>query len=197
MRHWGTLAMAMLSLAGCSRSGGADAIGAADDWPGHGGAADESGYSRLATINRANVDRLGLAWSLDLPQEVTLEATPLAVGGTLYFTGSYSAVYAVDGASGKLLWRFDPEIWNHEPERMHIIFGANRGAAYGDGRVFVATLDGRLISLDAKTGKVLWSARTLVPGTRMFSTGAPRVMRDKVIIGNGGGDFGMRGYVTA
>jgi len=189
--------MAALALANCSRPAETDGIGAGADWPGHGGAPDEAGYSRLDEIDAANVDRLGLAWSLELPGEVTLEATPLAVDGTVYFTGSYSAVYAVDGRTGEQLWRFDPEIWKHHPERMRLMFGVNRGAAYADGRIFVATLDGRLIALDAKDGKQLWSVDTLPAEVPMYSTGAPRVMKDKVIIGNGGGDFGSRGFVTA
>src|SRR5688572_26937104 len=84
-------------------------------------------------VSTGNIDELGLAWSLDLPGEVTLEATPLAVDGTLFFTGSYAAVYAVDGATGKLLWKYDPETWKHNPAKMHMSFGANRGAAYENG----------------------------------------------------------------
>ena len=91
--------------------------GAAANWASHGGGVDESGYSRLDAVNSRNIDRLGLAWSMDLPGEVTLEATPLAVDGVLYFSGSYSGVYAVDGASGKLLWKYDPEIWRVAPAK--------------------------------------------------------------------------------
>jgi len=171
--------------------------GAAADWTSHGGAADETGYSRLDQINRRTAGRLGLAWSLELPGEVTLQATPLAVGGILYFTGTYSAVYAVNGATGKLLWRYDPEIWKHDPGKMRLNFAANRGVAYAAGRLFVATLDGRMIALNARTGKMLWSAKAIDDGAPYYSTGAPRVMGDKVIIGQGGGDFGSRGYVTA
>ena len=193
-------ACAALLLAACSGSGTpqSDAgLGASDDWTAVGGAADEAGYSRLTEIDSASISKLGLAWSLDLPGEVTLEATPLAVGGTLYFTGSYAKVYAVDGASGKLLWQFDPETWKRDPAKMHFSFGANRGAAYENGKIFAAALDGRLYALDAKTGKELWHADTIPPGKMMISTGAPRTMNGKVIIGNGGADFGARGYVTA
>jgi quinohemoprotein ethanol dehydrogenase len=193
-------ACAALLLAGCSGSGTpqSDAgLGASDDWTAVGGAADEAGYSHLTEIDSASISKLGLAWSLDLPGEVTLEATPLAVGGTLYFTGSYAKVYAVDGASGKLLWQFDPETWKRDPAKMHFSFGANRGAAYENGKIFAAALDGRLYALDAKTGKELWHADTIPPGKMMISTGAPRTMNGKVIIGNGGADFGARGYVTA
>jgi quinohemoprotein ethanol dehydrogenase len=199
MRHWLITALAALGVAGVAMAWnrGDYGQGTGADWPGHGGAADESGFSQLAQIRADNVGRLGLAWFLDLPGEVSLEATPLAVNGVLYFTGSFSAVYAVDGRSGRQLWRYDPEIWKHEPERMRLMFGVNRGPAYADGRVFVATLDGRLIALDAASGKALWSVATLPPGSKLYSTGAPRVMGDKVIIGQGGGDFGSRGFVTA
>lgn len=171
--------------------------GASDDWTAVGGTHDEAHYSRLAQIDTGNVGSLGLAWSLELPGEVTLEATPLEVGGTIYFSGSYAAVYAVDAASGKLLWKYDPQTWKHSPMKMFFSFGANRGVAYEDGRVFVAALDGRLIALDAKSGKELWVANSIPEGALNISTGAPRVMNGTVIIGNGGADFGARGFVTA
>ncbi|MDE8653616.1 PQQ-dependent dehydrogenase, methanol/ethanol family [Novosphingobium album (ex Liu et al. 2023)] len=173
------------------------AVGAGDDWPAVGGGFDETGYSRLAQIDAANAGKLGLAWSLDLPGEVTLEATPLEVGGVVYFTGSYAKVYAVDAATGKQLWTYDPEVWKHHPDKMHFSFGANRGMAYENGKVFAAALDGRIFALDAKTGKELWIAESIPPGAFNISTGAPRVMNGKVIIGNGGADFGARGFVTA
>src|SRR5581483_7195457 len=111
----------------------------------------------LTQIDRGNVARLGLAWSLDLPGEQSLEATPLEIGGVLYFTGSFADVYAVSVDTGKLLWKHDVEVWKHNPDKMHFIFPLNRGVAYADGRVFVGATDGRLIALDAKTGRELWS----------------------------------------
>jgi quinohemoprotein ethanol dehydrogenase len=172
-------------------------VGAGANWAFHGGDANETGYSRLDRIDKANIGRLGLAWSLDLPGESTLEATPLAVNGVLYFTGSYAAVYAVDAASGRLLWKFDPQTWKYVPAKMRLIFPVNRGAAYADGRVFAAAIDGRLFALDAKTGRLIWSVQTTDPRSPQTSTGAPRVFDGKVIIGNGGSEFGARGYVTA
>jgi quinohemoprotein ethanol dehydrogenase len=172
-------------------------VGAAVDWTATGGVADESGFSRLDQVNTANIGRLGLTWSLDLPGEVTLEATPLAVDGVIFFSGSYAAVYAVDAASGKLLWKYDPQTWKRNPMAMHFSFGANRGVAYEKGKVFVAAIDGRLIALDAKTGREIWVAQSVPQGMYNPSTGAPRTMNGKVIIGNAGADFGARGFVTA
>ncbi|MCX7864927.1 MAG: PQQ-binding-like beta-propeller repeat protein, partial [Novosphingobium sp.] len=174
-----------------------EGVGAGEDWTTVGGGADESSYSRLDQINTSNAGELGLEWSLDLPGEVTLEAPPLAIGGTLYFPGSYAAVYAVDGKTGKLKWKYDPQTWKVNPEKMHFSFGANRGVAYEDGRIFVAALDCRLIALDAETGKELWVRESTPKGSYNICTGAPRTMNGKVIIGNGGADFGARGFVTA
>ena len=192
------VALAALAIAGCATGQGADGtVGAGADWPFHAGGVDESGFSRLDEIDADSIDRLGLAWALDLPGEVTLQATPLAVGGVLYFTGTYSAVYAVDAATGTVLWQHDPEFWKHEPERLRLNFAANRGVAHARGRIFVTTFDGRMIALDAKTGRKLWTTPTLPPGSAYFSTGAPLAFGNLVMIGNGGGDYGSRGYVTA
>jgi quinohemoprotein ethanol dehydrogenase len=169
---------------------------AAQNWASH-NSAGEDAYSALDGINNSNVKTLGLEWSLDLEGEQSLEATPLAVDGVLYFTGSHAAVYAVDAASGKRKWKFDPKTWKHNPAKLMYIFGVNRGAAYADGRVFSGTLDGRLIALDAKSGALLWSTRTVPETGGKTITGAPRTFNGKVIIGNAGADSGERGYVTA
>jgi quinohemoprotein ethanol dehydrogenase len=192
-------ALSLLTLTGSTRaaSDSPTPLGAGDDWAAVGGAADESSYSRLQQITTHNIRKLGLAWSLDLPGEVSLEATPLEVDGTLYFTGSLAKVYAVDATSGALKWTYDPQVWKLHPAAMHFSFGANRGMAYEKGKVFFAALDGRLIALDAKTGHERWIAESVPAGMFNVSTGAPRVMNGKVIIGNGGADFGSRGFVTA
>jgi len=194
------VSLAALALSGCSKGGGSpqpeEGVGADANWIAPQGGFDEAGYSRLGEITPANIGKLGLAWSMDLPDEVALEATPLAVDGTLYFSGGYAEVYAVDAVTGKLKWKFDPLTWKRSPDRF--TFGANRGVAYEDGRIFVAEMDGRVDALDAKTGEVLWSADTVPPEYKFTnSTGAPRVMNGKVIIGNAGADAGARGYVTA
>jgi len=172
-------------------------IDAAGNWSRHAGGYDESGYSRLAEINRSSIGRLKLAWLLDLPGEGSLEAIPLAVNGVLYFTGSYATVYAVDADSGRLRWKYDPQIWKHNPAKLRYSFAINRGAAYADGRVIAAALDGRLFALEATTGKLLWNVQTVPAESPQIVSGAPRAFKGKVVIGNNGADFGARGYVTA
>ena len=173
------------------------ATGAGAEWHAVNGDSNETGYSRLDQITVANARELGLAWYFDLPGEVSLEASPIEVAGTLYFTGSYATLYAVAAATGKLLWKFDPKTWEHNPTKMNFNFASNRGAAYAGGKIFSAALDGRLFALDAKTGRMIWSTETTDPKGGQTVTGAPRVFDGKVIIGQGGADFGMRGYVTA
>lgn len=214
MRNWGKLprtslrALALgasaltLGLAGWGLSVAPAAapiapIGSGAEWHGVNGDSNETGFSRLTEITAENAARLGLAWYLDLPGEATLQAAPVVVNGVLYFTGSYGTVYAVEGTSGKLLWTFEPKIWEHNPLKMNFGFGANRGVAYAHGKIFSAALDGRLFALDAKTGQKLWETETTDPKGGQTITGAPRAFGDKVMIGQGGADFGMRGYVSA
>jgi quinohemoprotein ethanol dehydrogenase len=167
------------------------------DWPSYGGQHDEAGYAALSQIDRSNVSRLGLAWSLDLPGEQSLEATPLAIDGVLYFTGSFSDIYAVSVETGRLLWKHEARVFENNAAKMNYIFPLHRGVAHADGRIFSATTDGRLLALDARTGAQLWSAETVERTDGRYVTGAPRVFNGKVIIGQGGGDSGQRGYVTA
>lgn len=192
MRYMTSILAVLAMYIACTPQSLADA-----NWYTHGGTDSESNYSALEQINLNNVEQLGLAWSLDLPGEVSLEATPLAIDGTLYFTGSSSNVYAVDAASGRILWTYDPEIYKYRPESLKLLWGINRGVAYSKGRVFVGTLDGRLIALDARTGKPLWTTKTVADDSKANISGAPWVIKGKVLIGFGGADFGERGYVSA
>jgi PQQ-dependent dehydrogenase (methanol/ethanol family) len=164
-------------------------------WPLHGRDAGEQRYSPLAQIDRSSVARLGLAWSFDLGSTRGVEATPIVVGGVMYVTGDWSKVFALDAATGKLLWRYDPQVPG-EWARHACCDIVNRGVAVHDGAVFVGTLDGRLISLDAKTGAVNWDVLTIDPSKPYTITGAPRVAKGVVVIGNGGAELGVRGYVT-
>jgi PQQ-dependent dehydrogenase (methanol/ethanol family) len=166
------------------------------DWSLHGNDWGEQRYSTLEQINRDNVERLGLAWHFDMYTRRGIEATPLVVDGVMYVTGSWSMVYALDARSGKLIWFYDPEV-----PRATMAKGCcdavNRGVAYHDGKVFVGAYDGRLIALGAEKGEVLWEVKTTDPDKSYTITGAPRIAKDKVIIGNGGAELGVRGYVSA
>ncbi len=165
------------------------------DWPMKGYDDTDSHFSPLKQINTANIDRLGLAWSLDLTDERgALEATPLAVDGVIYFPGSGSIVYAIDAVSGKQLWKHDPKVAdNIDPSLLRFVFRANRGVAYSDNKILLGTNDGRLQALNAQSGELLWSVRTFPEGGTRFISGVPRVFKNKVVIGHGGGDWGNRG----
>ncbi len=171
--------------------------GAADNWTSHNGDANETAYSQLQQITKDNIGHLGLAWSMDLPHEGSLEGTPVAVNGVLYVTGAWGKVFAVQGDNGKLLWTYDPEVWKHNPAKMRASFAVNRGVAYADGKIFLASFDGRLVALDAKTGVPIWTVQTVAADNLQYITGVPRVFNGKVIIGQGGADLLERGYVTA
>ena len=168
------------------------------NWLSHGRTYGEQRFSPLAKITTANVGQLGLAWSHDIASRTArgVEATPIVVDGVMYTTGAWSHVLALDARTGKLLWEFDPQISG--------AYGAkgccdvvNRGVAVWAGKVYVGAFDGRLIALDAKTGKKVWETLTVDQSQDYTISGAPRVVKGKVIIGNGGADFGVRGYVSA
>lgn len=157
----------------------------------------ESRFSKLSKINANNVDELGLVWSYGLNSRRGVEATPIVVDGVMYVTASWSVVHALDAVTGKPLWVYDPKV-----PRDYAYKGCcdvvNRGVALYEGRVFVATYDGRLVALDAATGNVDWEVDTIIDREKSYTiTGAPRVYNGKVLIGNGGAEYGVRGYITA
>jgi quinohemoprotein ethanol dehydrogenase len=195
---WALLALALTSACTDHKAADNQLINAtaAANWLTHGGTFDEQRYSQLDKINMANVSSLGLAWSLELDTSRGQETTPLVVDGIIYLTTAWSKIVAIDAASGKQLWRYDPEV----PGKAAVnacCDVVNRGAAYFDGKIYIGSLDGRLIALDAKSGTLNWSVNT-VDATKPYTiTGAPRVVKGNVIIGNGGADLGVRGYVSA
>jgi quinohemoprotein ethanol dehydrogenase len=156
----------------------------------------EQRYSPLDRINEHNVKQLGLAWYHDLDTLRGVEATPLVVDGVLYDISAWNITYAFAAKSGKLLWTYDPQV-PKEWGRYACCEPVSRGLAWWQGHIIIATLDGRLISLDAHTGKPVWSAQTFDKSQPYSITGAPRVFAGKVVIGNGGSDFGARGFVSA
>lgn len=170
----------------------------ADDWLAYGRNYSEQRFSPLDQISTDNVGKLGLAWSLPLPEDRSLLATPLVVDGVLYFTGSYSKTRAVDAKTGKVIWQYDPETLKHAGDRARIMWDSSRGLAFYKGKVVIATADGRLIALDAKTGKEIWSTQTFDPQLPLHISGHPKAFRDLVIVGNGGSEQGGgRGFVSA
>jgi quinohemoprotein ethanol dehydrogenase len=167
------------------------------DWPSHGLDHAETRFSRLDQINAGNVKQLGLVWSYNLESTRGVEATPLVVDGIMYVTASWSIVHAIDVRSGQRLWTFDPQV-DRSIGWKGCCDVVNRGVALHQGKVYVAAFDGRLIALDAANGQKAWEQDTLIDRNRPYTiTGAPRVIKGKVIIGNGGAELGVRGYITA
>ncbi|MBB6228961.1 PQQ-dependent dehydrogenase, methanol/ethanol family [Polymorphobacter multimanifer] len=166
------------------------------NWMTHGGTYAEQRFANLDQITAANVDKLGLAWSYELDTNRGQEATPLVIDGVMYTTTAWSKVVALDAATGKELWTYDPEV---PKDRGHAACCdvVNRGVAAWNGMLFLGALDGRLIALDAATGKVKWSTVTIDQSQPYTITGAPRVVKGMVMIGNGGAELGVRGYVSA
>ena len=194
------LAIGATQLSGAALAGDtmpAQLVANGANWPSGGRDFSEQNFSPLTQINDETIGGLGLAWSLELPGEHSLEATPLAIDGVLYFSGQSAKVYAVDAVSGTLLWEYDPESGLRDPTRLRYALPVNRGVAYANGKIFVGTIDGRLIALDAQTGDVVWDKMTIDPESRRTINGAPRAYGNKVLIGNAGGDYGERGYITA
>lgn len=166
------------------------------NWLAHGRTYDESRFSPLDQINADNVSELGLTWYFDTGTDRGLEASPIVVDGVMFTSGSWSVVFANDAKTGELIWSYDPKV----PKE----WGANaccdvvnRGVAVWKGRVYVGTIDGRLVALDAATGEVQFDVNTIDRTQPYTITGAPRIVNGKVIIGNGGAEYGVRGYVTA
>ena len=190
----------LLVLAACSdRHGGGASTEqlAADNWITPGGDIGKSHYSTLTDINRGNVGRLGLAWVADLGTGRGLEATPVVIDGVMYAAGVAGRVYAFEAATGKPLWRFEPQV-DMQVNRTACCDMVNRGVAVAHGKVYVVALDGWMYALDAKTGAVVWKADTIVDRRRGDnSTGAPEIAGNVVVIGNAGAEYDVRGAVSA
>ena len=168
------------------------------NWLTYGRTHSEQRYSPLDEINVDTIGKLGLAWSMEIPNGGNMVATTLAVDGVLYVTSQWSVVTAVNARTQKVLWKYDPEVIANAGDTLRVLWGTSRGVAYWEGKIFIAAGDGRLIAVDAKTGKKIWSTMTVEPGSFYYVTGAPRAFNGKVIIGNGGTEMGpARGYVTA
>ncbi len=166
------------------------------NWLAHGGSQRAERFSGLTQVNADNVATLKPAWSLDFDTYRGQESTPIVVDGVIYVTTAWSKVYAVDGKSGKTLWQYDPKVPGPTAAK-NCCDVVNRGAAVYRSKVYFGTFDGRLIALNASDGSLAWSVETAAPDAMYTITGAPRVGAGLVYIGNGGGEFGGRGYVSA
>lgn len=202
--------MVVSALAGCKQvpQFDKDAAGAVNDerllaadkdganWMSYGRTYDEQRFSPLDQVNAETVKNLGLAWSFDLDTNRGQEATPIVVDGVLYVSTAWSMVKAFDAATGKPLWAYDPEVPRETLVRV-CCDAVNRGVAVYNNKVFIATLDGRLVALNATTGKPVWSKMTVPDQESYAITGAPRIVKGRVLIGSAGGEFKARGYLAA
>src|SRR6187401_3360298 len=168
----------------------------AAEWLTYGRDYAETHYSPLTQISSSTVAGLTRAWSTELGTPGTLETTPLVSNGVLYATGPWSTVFAMDARTGAMKWTWDPKLPTTGGPRL-CCGAVNRGVALSDGLVFVGLLDGRLVALDAYKGTPVWDVQTSVDLKESYSiTGAPRVVKGKVIIGNGGAENAVRGYIS-
>jgi quinohemoprotein ethanol dehydrogenase len=173
----------------------------AGEWLTGGGDGSGAYFSHLTQINDHNVQQLGFAWDYALHSTRGLEATPIVVDGTMYTSGNWGKVYALDAATGRELWVYDPGV-DAQWGRYACCDVVNRGVAVWQGKVYVASLDGYLHALDAATGHLVWKVDTLTGRAatdfHYFVSGAPLIAGDAVVIGNGGADFrGARGSISA
>jgi len=166
------------------------------NWMTYGGTYAEQHYSPLTQINKSNVAKLGLVWYADYDTNLTQAGTPLEIDGVIYVSTAWSKVYAFDARTGKTLWKYDPKTpgaWIR-----NVCCGiVNRGIAAWNGKIYLGTLDGRLVAIDAKTGKQVWSVLTIDRSKHYSITVAPRIAKGKVLIGESGGEYGVRGYLSA
>ena len=167
-----------------------------NEWLLHGRTYAEERHSPLDQINTSNVDQIGLSWSFETGTNRGHETTPIVKDGVMFITAPWSVVHALDAKTGDLLWTHDPKVeraWANNA----CCDVVNRGVALYENSIFFGTIDGRLISLNKDTGTENWSILTIDKSRPYTITGAPRIVKGNVIIGNGGGEFGVRGYVTA
>src|SRR5690242_16613873 len=159
---------------------------------------DNQRYSKLDKINAQNVGKLQVAWTFSTGVLRGHEGAPLVIGDVMYVHAPFpNTVFALDlNNDGKILWKYEPK---QDPNVIPVMCcdTVNRGVAYGDGKIFLHQADTTLVALDAKTGKVDWSVKDGDPSKGETGTDAPFIVKDKVLIGVSGGEFGVRGWVSA
>jgi alcohol dehydrogenase (cytochrome c)/quinohemoprotein ethanol dehydrogenase len=186
-----------IGSAACMAASSSAGPNANSDWGSHGRDAAEQRFSPLRQVDVGNVSQLGLAWSVNLTEGGGYQSTPLVIDGRMYVTTPWSKVYSFDARTGKLLWKFDPEVPREIAGTSLCCNISNRGVAYWNGKIIWATLDGRLVAVNARTGKKVWDVRVTDPNVAYSITGAPRIGNGIVYIGEGGGEFYTRGFLAA
>src|ERR1700733_14988851 len=185
------------SVSGPGADAGSPAMPKTSEWPSYGRDYNEQRYSPLTQVNVDTVNRLGLAWFGDLAERGgSYETTPVVVDGRIFVTSPWSKVYAFDAKTGKRLWKYDP----HVPGEcaVKVCCGiVNRGVGVWKGKVIWGTLDGRLLAVDAKSGKKVWEIQATDPQKTLSITGAPRIADGRIFIGEAGSEFEQRGYMAA
>ncbi len=171
----------------------------AEEWLGYGRDQAETHFSPLKQIDAGNVTRLGMAFASETESPAgNLQATPIMADGVIYSSLAWGELAAADARTGKIKWRWDPDIPRTGDSRPSMCCGAvNRGVAIYNGKVYAGLINGRLVALNAETGKLVWSQQTTDPSGDLTITGAVRVVKGKVIVGTAGAEFGMRGYFSA
>ena len=188
--------LAFVALVGCNSPATSTIATTSGEWTMHGGDFGEQRFSPLNQISEGNVQKLGLFWSHEFGTHRGLEATPLIVDGVIYTTIEWSVVTAIHAKTGEVLWMYDPQVPRSRARRICCDV-VNRGVAFYNHKVFVGTLDGRLVALDAKSGTLVWDVVTADQSKPYAITGAPRVAKGLVLIGNAGAEYGVRGYLSA
>jgi PQQ-dependent dehydrogenase (methanol/ethanol family) len=173
-----------------------NALDTPERWITYGGDYREQRHSTLSGINKDNITDLGVAWTFDLSTGRGVESTPIVHDGIMYVTGAWSILHALDALTGEELWTYDPEVSGEDAVK-GCCDVVNRGVAIYDGKVYLGVFDGRLEAINAKTGELVWSKVTVDQSQPYTITMAPRIVKGRVIIGNSGGELGVRGYVSA
>ena len=157
----------------------------------------QSYFSPLTNINKENIKKLGFAWQYNIAFDTGFQATPVVVDGVMFTSGNHGKVYAIDARTGALRWSFEPK-FDTAILRVQCCDGVNRGVSVWHGKVYVAAVDGMLYALNAVNGEVVWKTDTIMDHRRSYtSTGAPYIANNVVVIGNSGGEYDARGYITA
>ena len=190
------LAVGIVACVAVSGSSPRNAVADAE-WTAHGRDASEQRYSPLTQINADNVSQLGIAWFAEMSERGGYQSTPVMVDGRIYVTTPWSKVYAFDARTGARLWKYDPKVPRELAATSLCCNISNRGVAYWNGKIIWATLDGRLIAVDAKKGTKVWESQTTDPQLALSITGAPRIGNGRVFIGQAGSEFHQRGYMSA